>query len=377
MRCKKIILTFSWLFMALLIGQGIAFAQDSMAPLVHDDATVTFQVLAPNAKDVNLSCWEMQSELGKSKFPMQKGDKGVWKITVGPLSPGLYDYTFDIDGLSVIDPHNPNVFENRNGARGYVEIPGEETPRMDEWRDVPHGAVSIHWYKAEHLGGALRRIHVYTPPAYHQTLSEQYPLTVLLHGSGDNDAHWMWMGRANVIADNLIAAGLMKPMIIVMTDGHPQHANPSGDDAENRRRGTELFESDLLGEVLPLVESAYRVKQGRDHRAIVGLSMGGGQSLAVGLNNLDIFSWIGAFSAAPRVSDEVLKTLKEDENTNARIKLLWISIGKDDFLLERNHEFIEKLKENNIDHIYQETEGYHSWAVWRRYLGQFLPLLYR
>jgi len=311
---------------------------------------------------------------------MTKGENGVWSLTVGPLKPGIYDYTFDIDGVVNTDPSSPFVFGNRQGSRGYVEVPGPKgQPRSDEWRDVPHGSVNMHWYISSAAEGARRRAHVYTPPDYYKNAEKKYPAMYLLHGSGDNDSHWMWVGRANVIADNLIADGKAKPMIIVMPDGHvPLPVSQEQDRANRWSRSREAFEKDLLSDVMPLVESAYRVLPGRENRAIVGLSMGGGQSLYVGLNNIDKFAWVGGFSSAARGMEPVVAKLAADsEGVNKKLKLLWIGIGKNDFLLEENHNFIKSLKDNKINHIYNETEGVHQWSVWRLYLSEFMPLIFR
>jgi enterochelin esterase family protein len=357
----------------LLIGSSWSQAAEPpvskpVSPEVHPDGRITFRLQAPKAEKVSVVCEAVGTQ------PMQKDEQGVWSLTVGPVAPGIYDASFDVDGLRITDPLSPNVFGNRQGSRGYVEVPGPAgQPRHDEWRDVPHGTVSIHWYTST-ATGARRRVHVYLPPGYHQEAATRYPVLYLLHGSGDNDSHWTLLGRANVIADNLLADGRAVPMLIVMPDGHAA----SRDREQERGRGRELFEKDLLESVVPLVESAYRVQADPQHRGIVGLSMGGGQSIGVGLGHPDQFAWIGAFSAAVSGQDPVLAGLRTDPNAaNEKIKLLWIGIGKDDFLLARNHEFVKILDELKVRHTYQETDGRHAWGVWRGYLADFLPLLFR
>ncbi len=335
-----------------------------VSPEVHADGRITFRLQAPKAEQVSVVCEAVSTQ------PMRKDEQGVWSLTVGPVAPGIYDAAFDVDGLRITDPLSPNVFSNRQGSRGYVEVPGPAGhPRHDEWRDVPHGTVSIHWYTSA-ATGTRRRVHVYAPPGYHQEAAARYPVLYLLHGSGDNDSHWTLLGRANVIADNLLADGRAVPMLIVMPDGHAAN--------RERERGRELFEKDLLESVVPLVESTYRVQADPQHRGIVGLSMGGGQSIGVGLGQLGQFVWIGAFSAAVSGQDPVLAGLRADPNAaNQKLKLLWIGIGKDDFLLARNREFVKILEELKIRHTYQETDGRHAWGVWRGYLAEFLPLLFR
>ncbi|MBN2329420.1 MAG: esterase [Candidatus Omnitrophica bacterium] len=350
-----------------------------VSPEVLEDGQVCFRIRAPKAERVILQSGEIQSILENPVMDFSKDENGVWSLTLGPLPPGIYDYTFDIDGVRNTDPASPWVFGNRQGSRGYVEIPGKPgKPRHDEWRDVPHGAMTMHWYPSSAADGQRRRIHVYTPPGYYENLERTYPVLYLLHGSGDNDSHWMWIGRANVIADNLIADGKAAPMIIVMPDGHVPVRQKDGEERDAyRRRANEAFENDVLHEIMPLVEDCYRTKNDREHRAIVGLSMGGGQSLRVGLNNLDRYAWVGGFSSSARGMDAVLEKISADvKQTNDQLNLLWIAIGKDDFLLEQNHQFVQALKDQKIHHTYIETEGKHQWSVWRRYLADFLPLLF-
>ncbi len=342
-----------------------------VSPEVRADRTVTFRLRAPKAQDVKLSAGELKALLGGGSKAMEKDEKGVWSLTIGPVEPGIYDYAFEVDGLRIADPTGDHVFGNRRGARGYLDVPGPS--RLDGWRDVPHGAVTAHWY------GAGRRVHVYTPPGYTKDKDAAYPVLYLLHGSGDNDSHWTQLGQANVIADNLIAEGKAVPMLIVMTDGHVPLKAVDGEDPQARReRASGAYERDLLDLVLPLVESTYRVKTDRMSRAIIGLSMGGGQSLGVGLRNIDKFAWVGGMSSATRGWDKGVPGMKADAAAvNEKLKLLWIQIGKEDFLLKDNQSFIAWLKESGIQHHYLETEGAHAWGVWRRYLGEFLPLLFK
>ncbi len=364
-----------WAMVLLISGMQMGEARERgnsiVSPEVHKDGRVSFRISAPKADSVKLNSGEIKSVVDESSMKMTKDDKGVWQVTLGPLPAGIYDYTFNIDGLWNTDPANPSVFGNRKGSRGYVEVPRlDGKPRHDEWRDVPHGTVTMHWYKSSAANGARRRVHIYAPPGYSSNPDKEYPVLYLLHGSGDNDSHWMWMGRANTIIDNLIADGKTVPMLIVMPDGHVN--------APGGRRSPNGFERDLLDCVAPLVESTYRIKKGRENCAITGLSMGGGQSLSVGLKNLDRFAWIGGFSAGTRNVGSAINELgKNPRDVNQSIKLLWIAIGKDDFLLKRNHEMIAMLKAMKIKHDYKETEGRHQWSVWRGYLAEFIPQLFQ
>lgn len=344
------------------------------SPVVDGDKT-TFAIYAPKAADVKLSSGEIDRVVPGPGKAFTKGDNGVWTLTVTPLPPGIYEYAIVVDGVSMADPASPNVVGNVRGARGFVEVPGPAgAPRHDEWRAVAHGSLTQHWYDSK-VTNSRRRVHVYTPPGY-GTSGKKYPVLYLLHGAGDNDAHWAQLGRANVIADNLLADAKALPMVIVMTDGHayrPQQEEPGG-----REKALKMYEDDLLTEVVPLVEKGYRVETSRERRAIAGLSMGGAQSLNVGLGHPDRFAFIGAFSAAVIGVDAKVAALAANPAAfNKSSRLLWLRIGKDDFLLQRNRDLVESLKKAGLTHTYEEVEGAHMWGVWRRALADFLPLLFK
>ncbi len=222
-----------------------------------------------------------------------------------------------------------------------------------------------------------RRVHVYTPPGYDKTSETRFPTLYLFHGSGDNDACWTELGHAHWILDNLIAQGKARPMIIVMTDGHPRTANAAASPAQECANRNQVFEKDLLGDVVPLIESNYRVKADRFNRAIIGLSMGGGQSLGVGLNHPELFAWVGGMSSAMRDPQSTVPQLFADPSkANADLRLLWIACGRDDGLVVRAREFTELLKSKGIRHEYVESAGGHAWGVWRKYLAEFAPRLF-
>ena len=237
---------------------------------------------------------------------------------------------------------------------------------------VGHGVVHIHKYESKSLG-ITRGLYIYTPPDYGKDPDVKYPVLFLLHGSGDTENTWTVVGRANVIVDNLIAQKKAVPMVIVMPYGHTPIGNRDGLDKNN----TDAFEQDLIDDVIPYVERNYRVSSDRKNRAIVGLSMGGGQSVRVGLGNLDVFSWVGAFSASVRREAEYKKLLSDPESVNARLELLWVGCGTEDFLFDANEKFLEVLKDRKIKHVAHITDCAHEWRVWRRYLNEFVPLLFK
>ncbi len=333
------------------------------SPEIDADRKVTFRLQAANADSV-----EVAGQWPDGSAPMEKGEDDVWQVSVGPIPPGVWEYSLRVDGVSMIDPGNPAIKPMRSPRTSILHLPGEP-PLVHDFQDVPHGTVHLHTYRSESLG-RLRELAVYTPPNYQEDPNRKYPTLYLQHGSGDNQATWTVHGKAHWIVDNLIAQQSAKPMVIVMMDGH---ASPPG---AGREGNTEFFEKDLLHDVMPLVEANYRVETNAANRAIVGLSMGGGQSLTIGLNHADKFAWVGGFSASVPRDETVSSALDNPEETNQQLRLLWIGCGKDDFLLSRNETFIDQLKEKGIEHEWHLTEGTHSWPVWRGYLAQFVPKLF-
>lgn len=348
-----------------------AFTPPPLSPEVHADRTVTLRVRAPKASEVTVS-----GEWPGGTKAMTKDDQGVWSVTLGPVEPGLYGYNFSIDGFRTADPVNANVKPMRSPTTSILEVPGTP-PRVWEFQEVPHGTVHLHDYGSKSLS-RLRHLRVYTPPGYDKNRSARYPVLYLFHGSGDNEATWTVLGRAHLILDNLTAQGNAKPMIIVMTDGHAASPQFTGIPGTNMiSRNVSDFQRDLLEDVVPFVEANYRVRKEAASRAIAGLSMGGGQSLTIGLNHPELFAWVGGFSSFVRDPETaVAKALAGPEATNKKLKLLWIACGKDDRLIENARELSGLLKKKSIRHEFLETEGNHSWPVWRKYLADFAPLLF-
>lgn len=342
------------------------------SPEVHQDRSVTFRIWAPQADKVSL--W---GKLADNELDIDKAESGLWTIQTKPLEPELYEYAFLIDGVYVPDPLNRNVKTARQ-LRSIVIVPNEP-PELFERLQVPHGTVHAHHYFSKTLG-AQRRLHVYTPPGYEKS-DRHYPVLYLLHGSGDDDAVWLSTGRAGFIADNLLAVGKAEPMIIVMPRGHAKYADPEKDQSDNPRlTNLQAFEADLMKEVIPLVEKTYRVSTDPQHRAISGLSMGGAQTLHIGLNHLNKFHYVCPMSAGVYLKDFAAAfpaLAKEPEQANNNITLLWIGCGKNDRLMEVNSRLHTWLEEKGIEHTFVETDHAHSWDCWREYLGFVLPQLFR
>jgi enterochelin esterase-like enzyme len=276
-----------------------------------------------------------------------------------------------VDGEQVIDPSNPEVKPERNPDTSSLEIT-TDTPLFYQWRDVPHGLVHLHGYFSPSLK-RLRRLRVYTPPGYEQDTAHRYPVLYLFHGTGDTEATWTEFGRANLILDNLIADGKAEPMLLVMPDGHADLQDEEGDQKANFTK----FEADVIGSVIPLTDSNYRTIPTPAGRAINGLSLGGMQSLEIGINHPDLFAYVGGMSAYVPQPEELIAKGLNNKNLNEEVKLLWISIGKDDFLLENAERFRSVLQKHGIHLQWTVTEGSHEWSVWRNYLRDFAPLLFR
>jgi enterochelin esterase-like enzyme len=347
-----------------------ALAETLVSPDVHADRTVTFRLFAPKASVVTLTGDWMP--LGSAE-KMTKDDRGVWSITAGPLSPQIYLYTFKLDGISIADPINPRIKLRARTSASLVEVPGDE-PWL--YRDVPHGKVEINLHHSAVLGGVPRQVFVYTPPGYGSAATARYPVLYLFHGNNDVAAGWTFTGNANIILDNLIAEKKAIPMLVVMPWGH---AVPFGAPREQQARNNDLFERYLIEEVLPLVESNYRTSAGGANRALAGLSMGGAQSLSIGLRHPDLFGNMGIFSAGkPRDFETRFKAaLDAPEDTNAKLKLFWIGVGKQDSILDNVRQLRAALEAHKIRHVAVESEGAHFYPVWRRYLTEFAALLFR
>jgi len=337
---------------------------DIKSPEVHNDRRVTFRLLAPEAEKV-----EINARFAKKNQPMQKDQNGLWSITLGPVEPEIYEYIFIVDGLEVADPSNSWLKLWQSTAKNLVEIHGDE-PMFFQEQQVPHGTVHVHRYNSKSLG-VTRGLYIYTPPGYETGKETKYPVLYLLHGIGDTEDKWTDVGRANVIADNLIAGKKALPLVIVMPYGH----TPNTVGFRNFGNWDE-FEKDLIEDVIPFVQEKYRVSTDKKDRAISGLSMGGAQTLTIGLSNLTLFGWIGAFSSA-LVGRQYDQLLAEPDNINEELELLWIGCGRDDTLFQVNRSFIEQLKSRKIKHVSRITDGAHEWALWRQYLNEFIPLLFK
>jgi enterochelin esterase family protein len=349
-----------------------AVSDTLQSPEVSSDHHVTFRIFAPKASEVTLTGdW-----LGSAPAPkLSKDERGVWSVTLGPFEPSIYIYSFNVDGMAIPDPVNPRMKLRARTSASMVEVK-DDTPAFWEARDVPHGAVEINWEKSKAIAGETRAIWIYTPPEYAKT-TRRYPVLYLLHGNNDTAAGWTMAGNANFVLDNLLAAGKALPMIVVMPFGH---ATPFGvPTPPGGVTNDALFEDYLLRDAIPTVEARYRVSPGRENRAIAGLSMGGGQSLRIGLGHMDLFSAVASFSGAVPADFETRFSalLKDSKGTNEKIKTLWIGCGQQDSLFGRSKNLSELLTKYQVKHIFYPIDGVHNYTAWKKFLAEYAPLLFR
>jgi enterochelin esterase-like enzyme len=353
------------------------------SPEVNQDKTVVFRYLAPRAMVVKLS-----GQFLKEPVLLEKDSLGIWSVTVGPIKPDIYPYSFNVDGVTVMDPANVSFFPNERFKASLVDVPGD-TPLIHAMRDVPHGTITYEYYSS--VEGSTGSLVVYTPPGYNKNVSTKYPVFYLISGTTDTEETFFKVGRTNLILDNLIAEGKAKPMIIVMPYGNPmariaeQQGKPKptdlmSRDGEDAIRRAKLFETDLTNHVIPHVEKNYRTISNRDGRAIGGFSRGGGQTLRTAFGNMDKFSWICCYSANLSTS-EMESNFKQiggnPESTNKQLKLLWVSVGNDDFLYKPTVEFMDYLKSKNVNYRSLITPGGHTWMNVKIYLTETAQLLFQ
>ena len=365
------------------LGQHRTPNDTLQSPEVDDQGRVTFRLYAPQAQQVKLQAegrdatpgiTPEQLKIESERSGMTKGANGVWSLQIGPIQPGVYRYTFLVDGVQTTDPRNPLSSESLNFTRSMYKVPG--APFLEYRVDVPHGAIASVWYQSSSVGG-LRRLHVYTPPGYEHD-GRNYPVLYLLHGGGDTDDSWPTVGCAGAILDNLIAEQKATPMIVVMPAGHISR------DFQLRTgqntMGHDKFNEDLTNSVISYIDKNYRSVSDRDHRALAGLSMGGLQTLDISLSRSDLFSYIGVFSSGwfrEMREQEERTDLTQYKTSGQPFKLYWVGVGKYDIANGNSAATVDLLRKYGITPVTKETGGYHAWNNWRDYLHDFATEIFR
>jgi enterochelin esterase-like enzyme len=336
-------------------------------PQVLPDGRAVFHIKAPEAQKVQL-------DLGK-KYDMSKNSDGTWEITTDSLSEGFHYYSLIIDGVAVADPSSETFYGMGRMASG-IEVPFTGD-RYYEERNVPHGDIRMKRYYSS-VTNTWRRSYIYTPAGYDENNSEKYPVLYILHGGGEDERGWATQGRTDLILDNLIADKKATPMLVVMADAN-MPINSFGEDV------LKTFDSELKQCVIPFVEKNYRVKADAKDRALAGLSMGGMFTLYSGINNTDMFAYLGVFSSGwihPMQDELATKEYAFMQNNadkiNGNLKQFWISQGgKEDIAYNNCQIMLSKLKELNIKYSYSEYPSGHTWPVWRNNLFNFAQLLFK
>ena len=379
---------------ALLINAS-SFSQENIgsriiinSPEVNPDNSVTFRLRAPKAVYV-----QVFGDFQGQPANMKEGENGIWEFTTTPLLPELYYYSFSVDGLTMRDPNNVYMIRDVASIMNVFIVNG---PRGDLYsvQDVPHGNISKIWYDSPTLK-MKRRMTVYTPPGY-ELSKVKYPVLYLLHGAGGDEEAWMDLGRTAQIMDNLIAQGKAEPMIVVIPNGNANQEAAAGysRDNFNYKPGMGFIGEGQINrpiasypesfkDIIKYVEQNYRVKNNKASRAVAGLSMGGGHSYTISKDYPNTFDYVGLFSALVgpavdrdgKINQEIIAQLEKQRNN--KFKLYWIACGTDDFLYQRNIQYMKQLDALNFPYVYRESGGGHTWQNWRIYLSEFVPMLFR
>lgn len=351
-------------------------------PQVSFQMNVRVRFHAPNASKVEVAGGDGFTQ---KPIALAKDKEGYWFGTVSNVTPGFHYYWFNVDGVQVNDPASVAYMGYGRPTSGlYAPTPGEE---FLECKQVPHGDVREHTYFSE-VTGKWRRAYVYTPAGYDRGTKNRYPILYLLHGAGEDERGWTLQGRMNFILDNLIAEGKAVPMVVVMDNGYATAKGDTADTSLSRdgmKKRAEVLMDVYKKDIIPTFETSYRIKQGRENRAMAGLSMGGFETLLIGLNNTDMFAYYGAFSAAiigglmdnPKTAFNGV--FADAEAFNKNVKLLWFGVGSNETrFVEMVADTRDKLNGLGINAQYYQSENtYHEWHTWSRCLHQFAPLLFK
>lgn len=331
------------------------------SPDVHPDNTVTFRYYSQTAQKVWVS-----GEFSPEIQPMQKDTSGVWSVTVGPIKPDLYPYSFWVDSVQLADPSNTLIFANERFKRSIVDIPGNQ-PLVHSLQHVPHGKINYRYYESGTLG-TTRQVLVYTPPGFDPESGKQYPVLYLIHGGSDTEETWTKVGRANLIADNLVAQGKAVPMIIVMPYGNVR-PKPMPD-----------FTTDVMNDIIPFVEANYPVLKDSKSRAVAGFSVGGGQALNIGLTHSDRFAYICSY-APYTATEEFQKNFSnwtpDADKINNQLKLFTISVGTEDFLYDSVQKNIAMFEDKKVKVKSYIVPGGHTWMNCKQYLATTLEAIFK
>jgi enterochelin esterase-like enzyme len=362
-------------------AKGVFGPKGPRSPEVKADGTVIFRLPLPNLQKVELD-GDFKERFTKGTIPMVKDEKaGAWTATV-KVPPGSYQYWFVADGFTMPDPSNTHVRPASGVYKSQFEVPGPDISWMAV-RDVPHGDLhELTYFNKDNA--TYRRVVIYTPPGYQNNPTKNYPVLYLLHGANDFERGWTQAGRANWIMDNLIADGKAVPMIVVMPFGHATSGSSGKapeveaiQAAHGGKGGSWTMEKDVLNHVIPLVEKEFRAFKDKEHRAIIGYSMGGGHATSIGLNHPETFFYVGGMSGYTGQAG-IQKLLADPAKTNKDYKLIWLGCGTDDFAIDGGRNLDKLFTSKGINHQWTESPGYrHDYQIWRVYLKDFAVQLFQ
>ncbi len=391
---KKLILT-GWLLVAsigVFAQQNLWKSQDIESAVVNLDHTVTFRFQAPNAKKVQIAgdFAEIKEDnpvgglVGTGLIDMKKENDSIWVYTSAPLKSELYSYMFVVDGTVTVDPNHPYIFRDFGTVSNYF-IVGDGLGDLFRVQQVPHGTLQSIWYMSNHFN-MNRRLNVYTPAEYEKNPNKKYPVLYLLHGAGGDEDEWVNYGRTCQIIDNLTAKGLCEPMIVVMPNGHVSFEAAPGESSMGLYKPFHPSMMDgkfeqAFPEIIQFIESNYRVKADKAHRAIAGLSMGGFHSFHISRLYENTFDYVGLFSAAVGLTRQegIYKNTEETLKKQIAngVKLYWVGCGTEDFLYKNNADMRAMFDRLGLKYTYRESGDGHVWKNWRLYLSEFAPLLFK
>jgi enterochelin esterase-like enzyme len=343
-------------------------------PQVNTEGRVRARILAPEAQSVLL-------DIGGVKYPLTKGEDGAWVGDSRPQDEGFHYYQLVIDSAQVPDPGSLYFYGASRWGSG-IEVPAKDQD-FYALKDVPHGQIRQNLYFSK-VSNSMRRCFVYTPTQYDKDTTTRYPVLYLQHGGGEDETGWSNQGKTNLIMDNLIADGKARPLIIVMDNG--TWSKP-GQERPRRVEGAhwppagwaDTFKKILLEDIIPMIDANYRTLADQPHRAMAGLSMGGMQTNAIAMENLDVFSHIGIFSGGT-VGDPATShngVMANALEFNKKVKLIFQSCGSRERPdnVRANHEQLKAAGINSVFYVSPDTA--HEWQTWRRSLYQFAPLLFK
>ncbi|MGN0237795.1 MAG: esterase [Lepagella sp.] len=394
-------------FLIILLSNYNTLAQEAIRPVSEDisspvvdcsTGSATFSLFAPRASSVYLVGNILRNQFTLDSLGNRvhinelkmNNNEGFWSVTIPSLVPDIYCYKFVVDGVETLDPHNSYTIRDVKSVSSVCYVPGQISD-LYMTKNVAHGTLRYMWYHSK-FRDTDRRLMVYTPAGY-ETSDRYYPVLYLLHGMGGDETAWVTQGHSDRILDNLIAAGMAKEMIVVTPNGNMSRDAAPGDDILGYGAQPEFYLPNTMDgvyeeyfrEIVDFVDSNFRTIPTREGRAIAGLSMGGFHSMMISINYPDLFGAVGMFSPAviptefvkilPDVYIEHFEKIKalSDRGLNPFVMM----IGREDFLYNSNADFRARLDTMAIPYTYIESDGGHEWSNWRRYLTDFLPLLFK